>query len=493
LGGNIVFYTWSGWQPMLIVGLSGFIVYAMAIKIGNVYNDYELEKDALTPKEQVALFSRYKKRAKKYLVFSMGFILAIWIFVKLGKLVGFETVRTYGEVFNGAGIIVPLGISYYTLSTMGYLLDVYWRKTVATHDFLEFFSVMTYFPHIVQGPISKYSDLIEKFKRIPQFDYERVCLGFQLMFWGYIKKMVIADRISLYTQGGVFSNPQNFAGIEIIIAVMLCVVQLYADFSGCMDIVRGASQIMGIELAENFRQPFLAKNATEFWNRWHMTLSAWTKEYIYLPIAMNPRFLKFTKKIKKDGKPWVSSFVKGIVPLLSVWLFTGLWHGTGIDYIVWGLYWCVIMTLSKETEFIWNKVCAILTIDRERRYYKLFQCVRTYILFGIGRMFTITGSLQGCLLLWQQMFAEHKLWVLFDGTFYKYGLDQKDCIVVIIGIIMMLLVDILHEKGKALRKTIAVQPLPIRWVCYYGMIFAIIIWGIYGAGYDASSFVYGAF
>lgn len=306
--GNIVFYVWAGWQPILIVLVSGLIVFIGAIDIEKTYIEYEREKEKFSPKEQVALFNGYKKKARKKLIFALVFILVVWILVKLGKFLGFPSVSTYGEMYQREGIIVPLGISYYTLSTLGYLLDIYWRKAVPTHNFLEFFAVMTYFPHIVQGPISKYSDLIEKFRKIPKFDYKRVCFGFQLMFWGYIKKMVIADRIVLYTRE-VFEEPQSFAGMEIFIAVMLCVVQLYADFSGCMDIVRGVAQIMGIELAENFRQPFFAKSATEFWTRWHMTLSAWTKEYIYLPIAMNSKFLKFTKKLKKKGKTCLSSFV----------------------------------------------------------------------------------------------------------------------------------------------------------------------------------------
>ncbi len=492
LTGNIIFYVWAGWQPMLIVLGSGLIAFFTTLKIEKIYSRYEGEKEELSPKEQVALFNGYKKKARKHLILGMVLLFGVWILVKLGKLLGFATVTTFAAMYEKTGVIVPLGISYYTLSTVGYILDVYWRKVVPTHNFVEFFSVMTYFPHIVQGPISKYSDLIEKFRKIPKFDFERVCFGFQLMFWGYIKKMVIADRILLYTKG-VFAAPQEFAGAEIFIAVILCVVQLYADFSGCMDIVRGISQIMGIELAENFRQPFFSKSATEFWTRWHITLSAWTKEYIYLPIAMNPKFLKFTKKLKKNGKTWLPSFLKGMVPLIAVWLFTGLWHGTGLDYIVWGLYWCMLMTLSKETAFIWDKLYKKIGVDTQRRYYKLFQCVRTYFIFAIGRMFTVAGSLQGCALLWKQMFAESRLWVLSDGTFYTYGLDEKDCFVVLIGIIAMFIVDVLHEKGKRIRKTVAAQPLPVRWICYYGMIFAIVILGVYGAGYDASAFVYGAF
>ena len=328
LCGSIVFYICSGWDALIIVAFTAIITYATTRKIGKIYSDFEMQKGQLTAKEQVRLFGTYKKKAKKYFLLALAITAAVWIFVKVGRLIGLEEVSTFSEVFTGRGIIVPLGISYYSLSAIGYMLDVYWRKAKAEHNVINLFTVMTYFPHIMQGPISKYSELLEQLKKPPRFEYTRVCHGLQLMLWGYIKKMVIADRLVLYTSA-VFSTPESFAGVEILIAIVLCVFQLYADFSGCMDIVRGISQAMGIELAENFRQPLFAKNAQEFWARWHITLGAWTKEYIYLPIAMNPKFIKKTSKLKKAGKTRQASFLKAFCPLVAVWLFTGLWHGNG--------------------------------------------------------------------------------------------------------------------------------------------------------------------
>ena len=170
-----------------------------------------------------------------------------------------------------------------------------------------------------------------------------------------------------------------------------------------------------------------------------------------------------------------------------------MWHGTGIDYLVWGLYWCVLMTGAKEAKPLFARLLRVLKIHTDRKAYRTFQALRTYLLFAIGRTFTVAGGLAGCGLLWRQMFAESRLWTLFDGSLYTYGLDQKDFYVAAAGVILMLFVDFLHERGVAIRDRIGSQKLLIRWAFYYGALFSLLILGIYGPGFDAASFVYGAF
>lgn len=492
LFGSIVFYCWSGWQPLLIVLFTAVVVYVIALKMSKIYEQYDQEAEGLSRKEQGELFLTYKKKTKRYLYVAFLVVFGLWIAVKLCKVSGMASVMTLSEMIQKKGIIVPLGISYYTLSTMGYTLDVFWRKTKPEKNFLHLFTSMIYFPHIVQGPISRYEDLIAQMKNLPGFDYKRVCYGLQLMVWGLFEKMVVADRLVKVTST-IFAKPEKYAGVEILIAVLLSVVWLYADFGGCMDIVRGISSVLGIELERNFNQPFYAESAQEFWSRWHMTLSGWTKSYIYLPIAMNPKFMKWTRKLKKENKAWFSSFIKAFLPLIAVWCFTGLWHGTGVDYLAWGLYWCVVMTISKETEGIMKKLCEKCHIDLSSKGMTWFRRVRTYFIFAIGRMWTACGSLAGCWVLWKQLFAEHRIWKLFDESLFTYGLDRKDFYVAIIGILIMWAVDIMHEHGILIRDSVAKMVLPVRWVLYYAIIFTIIVLGIYGGEFDAASFAYGAF
>lgn len=494
LAGNIFFCIWSGWAGLIIVFGTAVIVYCMSLLMERVYNKYEKAKEGLElkPKEQVVFLNKYKRKARKYLWLAMFIILGLWIYVKVGKLMGVFSVVSFKQWFSGAGIIVPLGISYYTLSAVGYLLDIFWRKTKPVHNFLDLLVAMTYFPHIVQGPISKYDKLLKQIANIPKFDYDRVCHGIQLMIWGYIKKIVIADRLVVYTQV-VFRNIGNYGGVEILIAVLFSGMQIYADFSGCMDIVIGISQIMGIELEANFRQPFFSKTASEFWTRWHMTLSGWTKVYIYLPIAMSPKFMKLIRTLKKHKLKWLSSFVNAFVPLIAVWLFTGLWHGTGTDYIMWGMYWCVIMTISKETSFIVDKSDKVLHIDTTKKYFRYWQFFRTYMIFVVGRSFTLAGGLTGFCAIWKGMFSQHKLWVLFNESLFRHGLDRKDFYIAVVGIIIILLIDLAHEKGAKIRETITSVPLPVRWFIYISAIFIVVVLGVYGPGFDASSFAYGEY
>ncbi|MCD7765579.1 MAG: hypothetical protein LUH53_03550 [Lachnospiraceae bacterium] len=490
---NLIFYVWAGGRAGLAVILATcVIVYMTGRRMETIYAGFETEKKGLTPKEQMGLLNCYKKRTRRYLWLALFLIFGAWAAVKAGKLCIGQTTDSFREMIAGKGIIVPLGISYYTLSSAGYLLDVYWRKTKPEHNFLDLFTVMTYFPHIVQGPIGKYNRLTGQLKNLPKFDYERVCFGLQLMLWGYIKKLVIADRLALFTST-VFAEPSNFAGTEIFLAVVLCAIELYADFSGCMDIVGGISQAIGIELDVNFRQPFFAKSAAEFWRRWHITLGTWAKDYIYMPIAISPTYMQWTWKLKKSTESFFSSLLKELLPLLLVWLFTGLWHGTGYGYIVWGLYWFALILLSHAVKPLTDRFLKQFAIQTDRPLYRACQSIRTFFLFVIGRMFTVAGGLQGCWLLWKQLFAESRIWTLFDGSLYKHGVDRKYFYVVLIGMILMFCVDFWHEKGIRIRKTIAGLPLPLRWALYLTAMFTIVIFGVYGIGYDAASFIYGAF
>ncbi len=490
---SLVFYVWAGDRGSLVIILAtALIVYLVSRRMETIYSGYEAETKDMTAKERMAVLPAYKKRTKWYLWLALALILIVWIYVKVGRFLDWGVVGTFQNFSLFRSVIVPLGISYYSLSAIGYLLDVYWQKTKPEHNFLTLFTVMTYFPHIVEGPISKYSKIIGQMNNLPKFEYNRVCYGLQLMLWGYIKKMVIADRLAIYT-GAVFGDPNAFAGMEVLIAVIFSVFQLYADFSGCMDIVCGISQVIGINLEQNFRQPLFAKSAAEFWRRWHITLGAWMREYIYMPISTNPRFIKWIGGMKKSGRKQLSNFLKNLIPSLAVWLLTGLWHGTGMDYIVWGLYWCALIVLSTVLKPYTDQLNERMHINTEGGLWHFWQGFRTSIFFGVSRMFTVVGGLAGCGLLWQRLFTAARLWVLFDGSLFTHGLDQQDFTVAIVGIILILVVDVCHERGMKIRESIAKLPLPLRWIIYYGAIFAILILGVYGSGYDAASFIYGNF
>ena len=489
--GNFVFYRFAGGLNclLIIIGTS-VIVYFISRWMEKIYSGYDSKKESLSKKDQTAALAEYKKRCKKVLILGLCFVLGILIYIKTGNLLGWYEVTAIADL-RVKTIIVPLGVSYYTFSAVGYMLDVYWRKTKCERNYLKLLMCMTFFPIIVEGPISKYNNLIKQFNELPKFNYERACYGFQLIIWGEIKKTVVADRLIIYSNY-VFSNLDAFAGMEVLIAILFNAIAIYADFSGCMDIVCGVAQVMGISLEPNFRQPFFSKSAAEFWRRWHITLGAWFKDYVYMPIAMSPKFMKVGFEVRKRFGNRAGQIVSSAVPLAIVWILTGLWHGTGANYLVWGCYWGMLIILSNAFSKELTKLTEILHINTDTFAYSLFQMIRTFAIFCIGRIFTAKDTVGGAVQIIKRLFAQARLWVLFDDSLYNYGLDQKDFYVALFGVIIIWLVDIFQQKCS-IRENISKQPIVLRWTIYYGAIMFLLIFGLWGTSYNASSFIYGNF
>ena len=488
---NIVFYLFAGsLSCLLILAASCAVTWFASGRIARIYDAFEEERVGMTAKEAASLLPSYKKQAFRILLPSLVFVFGILIYIKAGRMTGLEEIRSFRD-FRFSRILVPLGISYYTFSASGYLLDVYWRKAKAEKNWFLLAVSMTNFMTIVQGPIVKYDKLIKQLSSLPEFRYDRMTDGLALMLWGFIKKMVIADRLSIY-YSTVFGKLSHYAGIEVIFAVIANVMCLYADFSGCMDIVRGAGECIGISLDENFRQPFFSRSAAEFWRRWHITLGRWFRDYVYMPIAMSPRFMKAGFSIRKKYGPKASQITSVAFPLLVVWILTGIWHGTGWGYFLWGLYWGALIILSEILKPQFEKICENLHLDRDSSWYQIFQMVRTFCLFAGGRMLTALASPKGAYWICLRIFHESRIWRLFDGGLYKMGLDEKNFRIAVFGVFVIWIVDIVQSKMK-IRDFIGSQPLVIRWLIFYLGIAVVVVFGIYGSSYDASSFIYGAF
>ncbi len=496
LAGNLVFYICAGGRSLLAILIATtFIVYAASRLMGRVYEGFESETAAkeLKPKEKSQLLASYRKRAKAVLIPSLVIVLGILVYGKAGKLIGFPETSDFSSL-AGAGfraVMVPLGISYYTFSAVGYLLDIYWRKTKAEKNPLLLLLSMTYFPVIIQGPISRYDRLMKQFGELPGFSYERVTFGLQRAVFGFFKKLVLADRISAFP-AAVFGNIQEHSGLLVVLAVCANAVHLYMDFSGCMDIVIGISEALGVTLDENFSQPFFSKSAAEFWRRWHITLGSWFKDYVYMPIATSKFMMNRTSAIRKSGKKRLASFTAAAVPLIVVWILTGLWHGTGADYLLWGVYWGVLIILETAFAPEWKKLAAYLHTEPDRPLPGFLRMVRTFVYFCFGRMITALGCAGSALIILRRIFSGSGAREFIDGSVFTYGVDAKDFAVIAAGLFICFLVSIWQTKMH-IRERIAKMALPVRWAVYLAGIMAVVIFGVYGPGYSASSFVYGAF
>lgn len=490
---SIFFYLSAGAENLPFIVLTALVVFLSARQINKLFEAAEQEADEkqLKGKERMSFMLPVKKKCRnRYVIPTIVFVVAILAFFKFKTF--FLSFITQ-PVLRGSlsDLIVPLGISYYTFSSIAYLLDIYWRKTKPITNYFKYLLCVSYFPQIVQGPIARYHKLsAELFKEHP-FDFNSVCFGIQLMLYGYFKKLVIADRLAIFTTQ-VFENIADYEGLVIAVALIFSAFQLYMDFSGCMDIVRGSSQIFGVTLDKNFNHPFFSKSSAEFWRRWHITLGTWFKDYVYLPVVTSGWLTKITTGTKEKLGKEAAKKVNTAIPLLIVWLLTGLWHGTGWNYIVWGLYWGILIISSTVFAKQYKKLTELLHINTAARGYQCFQMVRTFFLFTIGRMISALGTLGNTALAAKQLFHCFNPWIFWDGTLYRMGLDYKDFCIAFLSLLIVYKVSALEETASV-REIIAGKNIVLRWIVYYGLIFSIILFGIYGPGYNASDFVYTKF
>lgn len=396
--------------------------------------------------------------------------------------------------FFHAHLIAPIGISYFTLIMIGYLTDIYWGKFHAEQNFLKFTLFTSYFPQLSSGPFVKYDNMKEELFHPKIFDFENIVFGVERIIWGFFKKLVIAERLAVIVNT-VYGDYETYNGFYIWVAVFSFTFQLYADFSGAMDIVIGVSECLGIKLPENFRTPFYATSIQEFWRRWHITLGEWLREYVFYPVQRSKCFSKLRKWCKKK---WGKNFEKKCnlplyLGLFITWFLIGFWHGGKLNFI-WGsgLYYWLLITLGEIMTPAFQKAVTVLKINTECWSWKLFQRIRTVILFTFGLSFFRSESFHAGVMLWKSAFAVNNIWVLFDTSLYNLGLDRQDFSILIYALIILFIVE--HYKNRLdIRKKLAEQNYVFRLMVVLLMVFGVIIFGKYGANYVASAFIYEQF
>ncbi len=496
LAGSLFFYYQSGWQGMIFLSAAAVITYVSGLTIGNlrrtavsVRKESKEEKEQL-PKEQKKGMAQTDQKESAFAVFMISLLLliAMLVYTKTGTALADAFDRIFTGESLSISLVIPLGISYYTFAAVGYLADVYWKKEQPEKNPFKLMLYLCYFPQILQGPIPKHKKLAPQLSEGHRFDYDRVCFGLQRAVWGFFKKLVIADRLAVMVNQ-VIDHYQNYAGLVLVFGLAGAVFQLYADFSGCMDIALGVSEVFGITLEENFRRPFFSTSAAEFWRRWHITLGAWFKDYVYMPLSTAPWVIAVGKFFRNHIGKSAGRNIVTTIPLLVVWILTGLWHGTGLDYLVWGLYWGGIIILSTWLAPVYRKLNQRLGLSDDPGWWHVTRQVRTFVIYTVGRLLTLPGDLEASSRIGQRIFTFNP-WVLFDGTLMNLGWDEKDVWVVCIALLILWRVSVLQERGTRIRQSVAKWPLPIRWAFYLAAIFAVLIFGVYGPGTNQATFVY---
>lgn len=376
--------------------------------------------------------------------------------------------------FPALKLLMPMGVSFYTLQVIAYCVDVYRGKTESQNHFLKYLLFVSFFPQILQGPIPRYDQLKDQLFEGNAFDYRTVKFGFQMMLWGMFLKMVIADRAAIFVNT-VFPEYHLYTGGMLAVAAVLYSIQLYTDFLGCVCIAMGAAQVYGIRLQTNFARPYLAVSIKDFWRRWHISLSSWLRDYVYIPLGGN-----------RKGK------IRRYVNLMLTFLVSGIWHGSGMQYIFWGLMQGGYQIAGEIFMPVRKKVSGWLRVEENSKLQVIWQRTLTFLLITISWVIFRAESLRAGLSMLKRIFTNFTPWVLFDGSLYTCGISRHQFTALLLCIFVAAWIERRQEKEN-IRELIEKQHILVRWGIYLGAIAVIAVLGVYGPGYDATQFLYGQF
>ena len=390
--------------------------------------------------------------------------------------------------FSIIKLIAPIGISFYTLQALSYLFDVYNNKQEADKNYFRVALFMSFFPSIMEGPITRYSDTAEDLFKGEKITYDSLCYGLQRILWGLFKKIIIADRLNILVKT-VFNGYENFSGPIIFLGAICYTVMLYMDFSGAMDVVLGIGDIFKVRVPENFKQPFFSKNISEFWTRWHISLGAWFKDYIYYPISLSKPMKNLTLKLRKSLGNHYGPLLSGTIALLVVWLLNGLWHGAGWTYILFGLYHFIMISIGNITRPYFNKLYIKLNISKSKILH-IMQILKTTFLVIIGELIFNSNTVKDAFIMIKKIFTSFKV---SSFELSSLGLDIPDCFILVISLLAVFIIGIKREKDINIRENISKKPIVIRWIIFYVLIFSILIFGAFGPGYEPVDPMYADF
>ena len=509
LAASIFFYcTWS-YQLGAFMLFTTLSTYLIALWLNRVS-----VKSKAVLKEHKSEWSRDdKKKYKNKTKVRMRLVMTLALLLNFGILAFLKYYNFFAGSLNdilGAfsldfsapslKLILPLGISFYTFQSMGYIVDVYREKTAPQKNPLKLLLFVSFFPQIIQGPISIYDQLAVQLFEGHDFDFTRFKHGCELILWGFFKKLVIADR-AVIAITAVTADYNKFGGTTLTFTVLLYALQLYADFSGGIDISRGVAQIFGVDMIDNFKRPYFSRSINEYWRRWHISLGAWLKNYLFYPVAMSNAFITASKKMKgtRFGKTAAGAHISKVLPTsvasLIVFLVVGIWHGASWKYVAFGAWNGMIIMVSILLEPLFISAKDKLHIKDTNIPFMLFQMFRTFLIVLVGYVFDVAPSFSQ---------AMRTFWLFFTNQNFKLGYSQisdlglgkKDYLVVLIGGLIIFIASIIQERAKNgldIRHMLDQKPFILRFALLFVALISIVVFGIYGSGYSAADFVYAQF
>lgn len=490
LAASWVFYLVAGAQYVAFLLLTTLSTYGFTLAMAG-----NLQRQDTYLAENKAALSRDEKKAYKAKVKSKNRILmVICLVLNFGVLAVCKAclVEPFRALANGGSLSfltlgLPLGISFYMFQSMGYVADVYRATVPAEKNPFKLALFVSYFPQLIQGPISKYSDLANQLYAGNPFDGKNLSFGLQRMLWGFFKKMVIADRIAAAV---IALKAPEYTGVGFFLLTVFYAVQIYGDFTGGIDIAVGLSQALGITMPENFVRPYFSKNIAEYWRRWHITLGEWMKSYIFYPISVSQPMLK----LSKTARTKLGNFGKRLpvyVASVATWFVTGIWHGLTPNFVLWGMMNCFVIVVSEELVPLYERFHNRFGW-KEKKWYGVFEMLRMFVLMNLIRIVDLFPNVGDYFARMGSLVTRFNFHILRDGTMLKLGLTGLDYGILLFGIGVVFTVSLLQEKKGSVREMLWQRPA-LRYVLVFALLVAVLLLGSYGIGYNASNFIYNQF
>ena len=365
-------------------------------------------------------------------------------------------------------LLLPAGLSFYLFMAAGYLIDVYRRDRPAEKSYLNLALFLSCFPYLLSGPIGRAGSLLPQFRKPAPFCWESFRRGLLRFLWGAFKKLVIADRLGLLVST-VYAAPDSFGRLQVAAAAVAFSVQIYCDFSAYSDMALGCAEVMGFHLMENFRTPYFSRSIGEFWRRWHISLSSWFRDYLYIPLGGS-----------RKGRR------RKYLNVLIVFAVSGLWHGAALSFVAWGLLNGIYQVVGGVTQKARDRFRRGLGLADDAPFTIVLQVLITFLLSTVAWVFFKAGSFTNALAIFRAMLTGPWL----TRPFSAWGLDLPELVVAALAVVLLLAVDLWSVLRGSPRQTFFSLPRPVRWVLALALLLTVLILGVYGTGYDPQDFIY---
>ena len=486
LAASYVFYCSSGVRTVVYLLFTTVTVYAAGLLLGRL----NAQRKALSDADKAGLQQRIRHRKKAVVAaacvlnFGMLFLLKYWDYTA-GLLD-----RALGTALPRLDLLMPLGVSFFVFQSVGYVIDVYRGKQEPQRNLAKLALFTSFFPQIIQGPISRYHQLAPQLFAGRSVDYEQLRAGIQLIQWGFFKILLIAERVGVVADT-VYTSPSSYPGSILALGTLAYCIQLYCDFSGGIDITRGTAQMLGIEMTENFRRPLFAHSLADFWRRWHITLGSWMRDYVFYPLSLSRPFGRLGRWSRKHIKGKAGKILATSLATFVVYLLIGIWHGSSLKYIFFGFYNGIIITTSLLLEATFVSWRARLRMEEHSRAWSLFRIARTCVIVFIGRYITRAPRLlTGLAMLWNTV-TDFQPAALLSDTVLSLGIGWTDYLIVALASAVLVAVEYAQERGVHIRQWLAARPPAVQFAAVL-LPLLLLLFGT-GGDYVPAQFIYAQF